>query len=81
MYTFELPSGNEIELREMTGAEEELLTNQRLIRSGDAVNQVLANCILRIGENDEVGTERCARYALRRQAVHPGAASPGVAWR
>ncbi len=39
----------------MTGAEEELLTNQRLIRSGDAVNQVLANCILRIGESDEVG--------------------------
>lgn len=53
MYIFELPSGNEIELREMTGAEEELLTNQRLIRSGDAVNQVLANCILRIGDNDK----------------------------
>lgn len=54
MYTFQLPSGDEIELREMTGAEEELLTNQRLIRTGDAVNQVLANCILRIGEKDEV---------------------------
>lgn len=38
----------------MTGAEEELLTNQRLIRSGDAVNQVLANCIVQIGENDDV---------------------------
>ncbi|MHB9038483.1 MAG: T4 family baseplate hub assembly chaperone [Armatimonadota bacterium] len=54
MYTFILPSGSEIELREMTGAEEELLTNQKLIRSGDAVNQVLANCILRIGESDDV---------------------------
>lgn len=53
MYTFELPSGREIELREMTGAEEELLTNQRLIRSGDAVNRVLANCILRLGDNDQ----------------------------
>ncbi len=53
MYTFRLPSGTEIELLEMTGVEEELLTNQRLIRSGDAVNQVLANCILRIGENTE----------------------------
>lgn len=51
MYTFELPSGTEIELREMTGAEEELLTNQKLIRSGDAINQVLLNCIVRIGEN------------------------------
>ena len=52
MYTYELSSGPEIELREMTGVEEELLTNQRLIRSGDAVNQVLKNCILRIGENE-----------------------------
>lgn len=51
MYTFALPSGDEIELREMTGVEEELLTNQRLIRSGDAVNQVLNNCIVRIGAN------------------------------
>jgi len=51
MYTFELPTGPEIELREMTGAEEELLTNQRLIRNGDAVNQVLRNCILRLGDN------------------------------
>ncbi len=57
MYTFELPTGDEIELREMTGAEEELLTNQRLIRTGDAVNQVLANCTLRIGEKDEVATK------------------------
>ena len=54
MYTFQLPSGDEIELREMTGAEEELLTNQRLIRTGDAVNQVLANCTLRIGEDEEI---------------------------
>ena len=57
MYTFQLPSGDEIELREMTGAEEEILTNQRLIRSGDAVNQVLANCTLRIGESDEIGNK------------------------
>jgi hypothetical protein len=53
MHTFELPSGIEIELKEMTGAEEELLTNQRLIRSGDAINQVLRNCFVRIGDNTE----------------------------
>lgn len=53
MHTFTLPSGPEIELREMTGAEEELLTNQRLIRKGESINQVLKNCILRIGENVE----------------------------
>jgi hypothetical protein len=53
MHSFELPSGVEIELKEMTGAEEELLTNQRLIRTGEAINQVLRNCIVRIGDNAE----------------------------
>lgn len=53
MNTFTLPSGPEIDLREMTGVEEEILTNQRLIRSGDAINQVLKNCVLRIGDNAE----------------------------
>ncbi|MCJ8501425.1 hypothetical protein [Desulfatitalea alkaliphila] len=53
MYTYELPSGIEIELKEMTGAEEELLTNQRLIRNGEAINQVLRNCTVRLGENDK----------------------------
>lgn len=50
MHTFTLPTGLEAELREMTGAEEEILTNPRLIRSGDAINQVLANCVVRLGE-------------------------------
>lgn len=53
MYSFELPSGAELELREMTGAEEELLTNQRLIRSGEAINQVLRNCFVRLGEKTD----------------------------
>jgi hypothetical protein len=51
MYTYTLPSGQEVELVELTGREEELLTNQRLIKSGEAINQVLLNCIKRIGEN------------------------------
>lgn len=54
MYTFILPSGTEIELKEMTGIEEEILTNQRLIRSGDAINQVLKNCILSIGDKSDI---------------------------
>ena len=57
MHVFELPSGGEVELREMTGAEEELLTNQRLIRTGDAVNQVLRNGIVRIGDNEAPSIE------------------------
>jgi hypothetical protein len=52
MYTYVLPSGQEVELVELTGREEELLTNQRLIKTGDAINQVLLNCIKRIGKNE-----------------------------
>jgi len=54
MYVFTPPSGIEIELREMTGAEESLLTNRRLMKDGEAVNQVLKNCIVRLGEKTEV---------------------------
>ena len=55
MHTFTLPSGTEIDLVEMTGVEEDLLTNQRLIKTGEAVNQVLANCIKRVGDSDTPG--------------------------
>jgi len=55
MHTFTLPSGMEIDLVEMTGIEEDLLTNQRLIKTGEAINHVLANCIKRIGDNDSPG--------------------------
>jgi len=55
MHTFTLPSGPEVGIVEMTGVEEDLLTSQRLIKTGEAVNQVLANCIKRIGDNDAPG--------------------------
>jgi len=54
MYTFTLPSGIEAELKEMTGQEEELLTNQRLLRSGDAINLVIKNCLTRLGDEASV---------------------------
>ncbi len=54
MYTFTLPSGIEAELKEMTGQEEELLTNQRLLRSGDAINLVIKNCLVRLGDETSV---------------------------
>jgi len=38
MHTFTLPRGPEVELREMTGADEDLLANQRLIRKGESIN-------------------------------------------
>jgi len=53
MHTFTLPSGIEIDLVEMTGVEEDLLTNRRLMKNGEAINQVLLNCTKRLGENPE----------------------------
>ena len=51
MYKFTLPSGQEVEITEMTGIEEDVLTNRRLVMSGEAINQVLLNCVKRIGDN------------------------------
>ncbi len=60
MHTFEVPNGIEAELWEMTRAEKELLTKQRLIRSGNAVNQVLKNCTVHLGDTEEP----CAKDVL-----------------
>lgn len=54
MYPFTLPSGIPCEIRELTGAEEELLTNPKLLKNGDAINQVLRNCLLSLGEKTDV---------------------------
>lgn len=54
MYPFTLPSGIPSELREMTGTEEELLTNQKLLKNGEAINQLLRNCLVRLGDTTEV---------------------------
>ena len=56
MFSYTLPSGRETILREMTGVEEEILTNQRLQREGTAINQVLLNCLVRLDENDGDGS-------------------------
>ena len=57
MHKFTLPSGIDIELREMTGAEEEILTNQRLIKNGEAINRVLLNCITSLGNEEKVAMD------------------------
>lgn len=54
MYTYTLPSGVEIELRGMTGDDEEILTNRKLMKDGAGINKVLANCIVRIGQDTEI---------------------------
>ena len=54
MYPYTLPSGRACVLREMTGAEEELLTNARLMKSGDALNLVMRNCLVSLDDTTEV---------------------------
>jgi hypothetical protein len=54
MYPFVLPGGMACALREMTGAEEDILTNARLMRQGEGINQILRNCLVSLGETTEV---------------------------
>lgn len=51
MYTLTLPSGAQAEIREMTGVEEDLLTNEKLMRTGNAINQILLNCLVSLNQN------------------------------
>jgi len=55
--TITLPLGTTITLREMTGHEEDLLTNEKLVRSGKALNQILAATILDIDGDSPVTEE------------------------
>ncbi len=57
MYTFELPSGTTAALRPITGNEESLLTDRRLMKNGTAVNQVLLNCLESLGGNEKPSME------------------------
>lgn len=57
MHAFELPSGIEAALRPITGNEESLLTDRRLMKNGAAVNQVLLNCLESLGGNDAPAME------------------------
>ncbi|OPZ83577.1 MAG: hypothetical protein BWY76_02207 [bacterium ADurb.Bin429] len=54
MYPFTLPSGRTCAIRELTGVEEELLTNTRLLRTGTAINQILRNCLVQLDEKTEL---------------------------
>lgn len=78
MPLLKLPLGQEVEYRGMTGREEDILTNRKKVMSGEALDEVLANCTLRIGENKNVqigdvqrlkGPDRAALLiAIRRES-------------
>lgn len=51
---FTLPSGRTVELRELTGNEEEILADERQMRDGTALDRVMRNCIVRLDDNEDV---------------------------
>lgn len=54
--TFELPLGGTIVLRGMTGHEEDMLTNRKLMKSGEIINKIMGNCMVEL--NGEPGNEK-----------------------
>lgn len=43
-----LPLGTQVTIRGMNGFDEDVLSNQKKLRSGEAINEVLANCTQRL---------------------------------
>lgn len=52
LYT--LPSGTEVELRPMTGVEEDILTDPRQMGNGAGINTLIKNCLVRLEEKTDV---------------------------
>jgi len=53
-HTFTLTSGVEAEVKELTGKHQRLLTEQKNKTTGDNINEVLADVIVRIGSNKNI---------------------------
>ncbi len=53
MYKFELPTEKNVEIKPLTGAEELILTDQKLIKSGNAINKVFLNCVNFVEQSDK----------------------------
>lgn len=54
MLTKTLPLGTEVELKGMTGRDEDLLTNKKKVQDGSAIDELMANCTVRLGETTKV---------------------------
>ena len=79
MHTFTLPSGPEVGIVEMTGVKEDLLTNQRFIKTGEAVNQILGanvrlNNRVRTGPQSDVSNSDGVSKQQREYTVLPDVA-------
>lgn len=52
MPTLKLPLGGEVEYRGMRGRDEDILLNQKKMQSGEGLDEILANCTVRLKESD-----------------------------
>jgi hypothetical protein len=59
----QLPFGGDAEVREMTGKEEDVLGNEKLVRSGVAVDRIMQACTVRLRENSQVSEKDIEKLA------------------
>jgi hypothetical protein len=76
-----LPSGREAVIREMTGEDEDLLTNEKLVKAGRAQNMLIGNLLMKLDGKKPVGQDVMEMWSADRAAVllHARALSFGPA--
>lgn len=67
--TFTLPSGAEATVREMTGEDEDILTNEKLVKAGRAQNQLIGNLLVKLDGKKPVGQDVQDMWSADRAAV------------
>lgn len=55
MNVLKLPLGTAVRVRGMTGRDEDILTNRKKMQNGEAIDEIMANCVEAIGHLDEEG--------------------------
>lgn len=67
--TITLPSGIKATIREMTGEDEDLLMNEKLVKAGKAQNQLLGNLLVDLDGKKPTGQDVMQMYSADRTAV------------
>lgn len=67
--TITLPSGLQAVVREMTGEDEDILTNEKLVKAGRAQNQLIGNLLVKLDGKKPAGQDVQEMYSADRAAV------------
>lgn len=67
--TVTLPSGREATIREMTGEDEDILTNEKLVKAGRAQNQLIGNLLVKLDGKKPIGQDVQDMWSADRAAV------------